>query len=267
MSRGPIITVEMRELMTRVYLQHPKWMAELIRQEVNRLSGGKGPGISATQKQLTGIRRQAKRLQYLDVDKPWSMASLNSNPMDAQSVARVVEVQRYRIKNGLPPISIRVAKWVSRLRLVLKEDLLALVLWASWYALREQVSRMAGTEFDSSLIDKGIINKMPLPMDYVLWIVSADWISEEDKKAMGQVYAHGMEEALIGEELEEKELSVQSWRVYYYYLALFRGSPVWLELSNKEKRQNVLDLQRWVYENQDEFSRPTEIINRLGLSP
>lgn len=166
MAKGPIITHRVELLIASVYDKHPKWKAPEIRNEVSfhlhkenpKLPSG-WPSLSTVQKLLAIARKTRKELPIDPQDKPWSTATLDQYPIPPEALPAVLKVLRYNIEKG-KGVTIREAKWVSRLSAI-KQAINQLSTVASFFAETEQLDELIGRPFDSTLLDKLLMNLPP----------------------------------------------------------------------------------------------------------
>jgi hypothetical protein len=158
MAKGRIVDDTTRLLIARVYRQHPEWRAKEVQVEVNKRLGQDWPGLSVVQKELTKIREHA-RIDNPE-DKPWSVATLDQYPMSPEALAIVFTVWKFHVERDWSPLTIREAKWVSRLSGIKKPAGLTsadeeyLSIWARRYADIELLCEIVGRPFNTSFIDR-----------------------------------------------------------------------------------------------------------------
>jgi hypothetical protein len=173
MAKNPLITSEVKRVITKIYFEHPDWRAKEIRDEVEtqlheqNLHFKPGwPGLSAVQKELTTIRkRESERPSELDeLDKPWSVGSLNKHPIPPESLPAVMRVYYAErldqrtfeyLKKAQNLLTIRQALWIARLATVYK-DPVTLVYIARFYAMDERVAEVQGKSLETFAFDFSI---------------------------------------------------------------------------------------------------------------
>lgn len=175
MAKGPRVTDEVEALIANVYREHPKWKAPMVRAEVSfilRKANPKRPpdwpSLSTVQKVLAIVRRKAKELPDNPQDKPWSIATLNSDPIPPQALPVVLEAYRQHIEKG-SDFTIRQAKWVSRLSATELPGSISGILLADEIAKAEQLYDIIDRFPDLGVYDKLLVglkaeskNLMPL---------------------------------------------------------------------------------------------------------
>ena len=94
MAKGPLITDRTRKMIADVYLKHRDWRAKEIQDAVNRQMNGKGPGLSAVQKELTKIRKRDAELsaESSELDMPWTTFSLAKYPVTPEAVPTLLKL-------------------------------------------------------------------------------------------------------------------------------------------------------------------------------
>lgn len=153
MAKGPLITDKVKQLIAETYLEHPDWRAKEIQYEVDHLLIGKGPGLSAVQKQLTKIRRRHGEITSEPEDGPWNVATLEQYPIPAEALPSVLHAWIYVREHINISFTVRQAKWVARLYAVIK-DIPNLVTAAWYYNQNELVTRI--TESDAKPDTEGV---------------------------------------------------------------------------------------------------------------
>ena len=142
MAKGPIITDEVRLLISEVHIAHPHWRAKDVQHEVNERMRGKGPKISAIQKQLTTVRKASVSVSK-SLEAPWSIAVSADFDIPLETNEVLMKIWKWCVVVGMT-LTIREAQWVARLRGVTPDDLLYSL--AVRYARREQVCQLLGRE-------------------------------------------------------------------------------------------------------------------------
>jgi len=149
MPLGRQITKEVRQLIARVYLEHPDWRAKEIQAEVNsRLENPSWPGLSAVQKELAKIRRKQIRSPNPE-DEPWSVA-IRHDGIPPGALPSVLKAWIYAREHFKTAFTVREAKWVARLCYVLKDkDIDIVTSIALKYARSELIAEITGDFSDS----------------------------------------------------------------------------------------------------------------------
>ena len=142
MAKGPIITDEVRLLISEVHIAHPHWQAKDVQHEVNVRMRGKGPKISAIQKQLTTVRKASASVSK-SLEAPWSIAVSADYGIPLETNEVLMKIWKWCSVVGMT-LTIREAQWVARLRGIATDDLLYSL--AVRYAGREQVCQLLGRE-------------------------------------------------------------------------------------------------------------------------
>ena len=185
MAKGPIITEGVETLIARVYNEHPKWKAPEVQAEVSYRLHKKNPNLppgwpslSSVQKVLATVRKKRKEIPEDPLHKPWSIGTLDKYPIPADNLPSVLKVWKlqeekaYKLRNTFPfdfPLTIREAKWVSRLCQMIPDDLEKLSLTATIYAEGEEISeRLGHPYFDSTELDYDLVKPdRPLPDEVI----------------------------------------------------------------------------------------------------
>lgn len=265
MAKGPFVTDEIRRLIAQVHIEHPDWYAKQVKDEVNRLSDGQGPGISAIQKELTRINHRRKGLTDIQ-ENLWSLGLL-SNPevpdLPADSIPVVLKVLFQRIKKKGRLVTIREAKWIGRLH-YLEQDIDKLSLYTQFYAGAEQACEAANVTFDSIEMDLSIINGQ-LPLIFFKWLTSTNVIKDSEKKEVGEVLAHNIELELLGRRLGSVDLSGKAWFLYILELLKLSASSKWTTLPKENQESLILSLQEYVNQHQENYSPPKQFYEEVGI--
>jgi len=175
-ARGHLITPQVEALVASIHRKHPRWKAPTVCNEVRSILRKKNPqspknwpSLSAVQKILATVRKNVAKIR--DRDKPWSMGTLNENPVPSEAIPAVLNVWKLHVarKEGF---SIRKAQWVARLSgLPTFEGASAsggvkgLAAMATVYAELEAIYEDAGhSAFDTGVLDCLILG---IPVDEV----------------------------------------------------------------------------------------------------
>ena len=145
MARGKRITPDVIRSVARLHNNHPSYTASKIRNEVNtqlrkqdNTIGRKWPGLSAVQKIIQSLRKESF------LDKEWTVQSLAISDIPAEALQVVLDAYGLTVAWGLEkPLTVREAKWVARLYLVLK-DIEELTIAARECAMVEKISEPLG---------------------------------------------------------------------------------------------------------------------------
>jgi hypothetical protein len=114
---------------------------------------GKPPEIEVLERKISLLRNHP-----ID-DKPWSMATLDENPIPPEAIPAVLEVWKFRVARD-EVFTIREAKWVARLSAKVKDKdkyPRKLSKYASQYARLELIYQLIGRPFDSTRIDRELM--------------------------------------------------------------------------------------------------------------
>ena len=152
MAKGPIITNETRAVIAKIYIDHRDWRAKEVQHEVNKQLKGKGPGLSAVQKELTKIRKSPSS----PFDELWSLGSLVEYPIPLEAMPAVMSAyKKALVEKG--ELTIREAQWMARLYNVIDPpDLLGDWAWA--YATKEWISKIINQPFNTEELDSKLIS-------------------------------------------------------------------------------------------------------------
>jgi len=149
MGRGRAVKQETRIRIAELDIEHPDWTADRIREEVDKEIRskvlGKGPGLSAVQKELTSLHRKRKTSEGLDegLEAPWGIAASAKYGVPIEANEDLLSIWKLCIVVGRK-FTIREAQWVARLRGVVPFDFL--LRTAIQYSIRDQACSELGLE-------------------------------------------------------------------------------------------------------------------------
>ena len=177
MPRGAKLTPEIEDLIVKVCIEHPEWLAkpskiqqEVIRQLPDSLKtwgGPNWPGIDVIKDRLRknirpkleNIPTKSKRL-----DEPWSIGASVEHGIPPEASKDLFDIWRFSLAMDRP-ISIRQAKWIVHIRNLfytistgnVYSDKVNRNLWLirqSWlYSIMERVSEIEEKHFDTTDLD------------------------------------------------------------------------------------------------------------------
>ena len=161
MPQGPVITDEVKMLITKLHKEHPKWTNNEIRNMVlstvqkDNKSLPKGwPSKFAIDRIMPGVRERV-RLAKLNLDprdRPWTIQSVIRYPIPSEALPAVLQVWFFAQDNG-HTVTIRHAQWAARLYAAIK-DIEALYGYSRIMAFQEKLAELAGIEdFRASQLD------------------------------------------------------------------------------------------------------------------
>lgn len=155
--RGPRISPEVQRLIREQALLSTKKRTELA-EELETMIEAKGwpsPTIETMEKIISKIRNQRD-----SQDAPWSVTTLAEYEIPPEALPTVLEVwQKTQEWNWIKPLSIREAKWVSRLSYAIK-DLETLCCLAVENAVMEEIIRDADSISVDPLFDAQLYSSM-----------------------------------------------------------------------------------------------------------
>ncbi len=184
MAKGPIVTPAVETFIASVYRKHPKWKAKEVRNwtisEFKRKNPNlpkDWPSLSTVQKVLAIVRKKMKETPIHPEDKRWTMGMLSEYPIPPDAIPAVLKVwklreeykYRFRKIEGFDfSLTIRQAKWVSRLSHVIVDNTETLFYWADEYASIEATLQLVNHPFDSIALDYELARPdRPLPDELV----------------------------------------------------------------------------------------------------
>ncbi len=130
MSKKPRIKNREKAAIGMAYGDHPKEKAEYIRQEASKICG-RDLSLSTVQKELVHLRKEYPKGMITELEAEWSLASLTDCPVLEKAVPLLLYINATfhdNMKEGLEDaieiyqtklfLSIRTARWISRLLLI-----------------------------------------------------------------------------------------------------------------------------------------------------
>jgi len=220
MPKGPVVTHEVEYLIAKVYKEHPKWKAPAIRNEVRDILRRtrratslpeRWPSLSKVQKVLADVRRN-------DIpsaeDEPWSIASLTNHPIPPDALPVVLEAAEHCQRAENKPLTIREAKWVARLHILLNTIAAQYGLaratpelccfWAAAFATHERIGELTG---------KPALSR---DLDYVLYTLSRGEITRE--AALTELSRYVGEDGKVHLQVSRRDLrrAQEAWRKLGY---------------------------------------------------
>ena len=131
---------------------------EKVAEEIAQLleeKGEKSPSFETLLKMVSEVWNQ-----HDPEDNPWGVTTLADSKIPPETLPKVLEVWRMTLEwKWVKPLSIREAKWVSRLSYAI-EDLETLCSAAVTYALIEEVGHIAGGTLVDPLFDADLYSMM-----------------------------------------------------------------------------------------------------------
>lgn len=118
-------------------------LAEKIRAEVRW--PGKPPEIEVLERKISRYRKQA--IGYPE-DEPWSMATLDKHPISSEAIPAVFMCWKQRVQSGTT-LTIREAKWVSRLYALMADEVHQTFIWrhgTKWLELETSRNNAIGAK-------------------------------------------------------------------------------------------------------------------------
>lgn len=137
----PIITDEVKELIRRFKRRHQTWTAKIIQEKVSSLLHKADPKLPPNWPGLNAVQKVLAEEKGLDPqDQPWSAASIERYPIDREALPVVLKLGLYRLSKYKHELTIREAKWASRLSAMHKTVTNA---WAEKAAVMEKLSLLS----------------------------------------------------------------------------------------------------------------------------
>jgi hypothetical protein len=148
------ITPKGRELIILRSLEDPRIPRTILAEQLQReleASGEDVPQVEVLERHISKHRNHATDNPQ---DKPWTTATLDKYPISP-------EVIPFLVNTGLDlprPITIRYAKWASRLYAVTRDDEKSLADFADVYQWKERIAELDGVAFNSLPLDIELMN-------------------------------------------------------------------------------------------------------------
>jgi len=152
MTTTQLLNSEVRHMISSICLTHPDWTARQVHTEIHRLlqerqyprRNEEWPSYSAVQKLVTILRRKSGELPPDVNERPWSLLAMSLDccrDIAAEALPAITRAWHTAYMTGTP-LTIREARWISRLRTVVDEEPL-LFLVAEKYAEAEMAMLVA----------------------------------------------------------------------------------------------------------------------------
>lgn len=172
-----------------IFLEHEDWNSTDVRDKLlDWLGEAKTPGKSSIQKEWARLKIEYGGIRNLD--NLWHLGTLEIYPLPSEALPYVMMVQKYAEQYPDPlwkqpqkPVTIRQAKWISRLYvfqpnfLKHKEDkrlklISALYAWSKAYATQEIICKLLEMPIpDTTNFDKAFMNGESSPIT-----VNGQWV-------------------------------------------------------------------------------------------
>ena len=123
---------------------HPDWPDSKIKEKTAF------PGVNRVQRYLKEISPQLD--QKSPLQEKWHLGTMNEYPITPEAVKKIFELKA----RGKDYISIRIARWISRLS-VLNLPLDMLYLFAMEYSTAEEIAEISRTELNTANLDKMVL--------------------------------------------------------------------------------------------------------------
>jgi len=184
MAKGTYLTDEVKQLIAKVYLEHPNWGNKEIQKEVVEISHRMDkylepdwPGYSVVQKELAKIRAKQKQIppESLEIEKPWCTSSLVKYPIVPNALPSVLSIWLWMKEHENNWLTIREALWIARLYTI-TTDTRQLMSLAIRHSRQEKMSELLGKPWLNT----------PLVNIDIFEIMTGQKITQErEKKIMG----------------------------------------------------------------------------------
>jgi hypothetical protein len=238
MPRGHLITSETRSRIADVLIRNPTWIAKEIQAEVDRQMGGRAPGLSAVQKEVTKLRKRVAKAPASELDKSWNLSTLSEHDLPPKIIPILIEMQK--LKKGIwysptaTELTVRQARWVCRL----------------YYLIAETYLRkfpQATDELKRPLTETGRGSFL-----WTVFVVAASYAQQEiTREFAGKEYGGlGLDSAFFIDELYW-EMSVDNKAAYYAEIRALSKVTQWdfaraaiKKARRKERRSNKLGSQK-----------------------
>lgn len=146
------ITAEVRQVVTRLYLDDPTYTGEMIWNALKYYPKRQWPvpSLRATQQIFAEVKEEITIPEFQGKEAAWNMATLEKHPLPTEAMPIVLKVQSRGEHFGR--FTIRQAIWIARLYKVISD--IALLDDISWhYALHEKICQLSRTPFDTTKYD------------------------------------------------------------------------------------------------------------------
>ena len=262
----------LRKEVATFLLDNPDYTGRDLKRNIERSLKRKGLDYNFTERTYQNIKAEiSPNIGASTLDKPWDMGSLNDNPIPPESVPILLSLQNSKRSEGQPMITVREAKWLSRLYSLGQfvdtssdrlQSVNTMATWAQAYALREKVCKLAGIDCDTSDLDRDLSGDFSASLNRWEWRFLSDILTKtgpghlikDDKTVLATIYM--LETMLIEIEflrysLGKPDLDLDSWDMYVQILQCLPDSvkSALRNVTPEQARQFFISLREWVKQN------------------
>lgn len=249
-------------------LDNPGYTGKDLKKNVERSLKRKGLHYNFSERTYQNIKTEiSHNIGDNTLDKPWDMGSLNDNPISSESIPILLSLQNSKRSEGQLMITVREAKWLSRLYSLGQfvdtssdrlQSVNTMATWAQAYAVREKVCELAGIDCDTSDLDRGLLGDFSASLEKWEWRYLVDAIgghSIKDEKTF-RTTVYTLETMLVEIEflrysLGKPDLDLDSWDMYVQILQCLPDSvkSALRTLGREQAKQFFIALRDWVKQN------------------
>lgn len=249
-------------------LDNPDYTGSDLKKKVEKSLKRKGLHYNFSERTYQNIKSEiSPNLDDAALDRPWDMGSLNDNPIPLESIAILLSLQNSKRSEGQLMITVREAKWLSRLYSLGQfvgtgsdrlQSVNTMVTWAQAYALREKVCKVVGIDCDTSDLDQNLSGDFNLALEKWEWRILVNAIEghliKDEQTLRTTVYT--LETMLLEIEflrysLGKPDLDLDSWDIYVQILHCLPDSvkSTLRAVTPEQAKQFFISLREWVKQN------------------
>ena len=250
-------------------LDNPGYTGKDLKKNIERSLKRKGLNYNFTERTYQNIKAKIwPNIGDSTLDKPWDMGSLNHNPIPSESIPILLSLQNSKRSEGQPMMTVREAKWLSRLYSLGQfvgtgsdrlQSANVMATRAQAYALREKVCEVAGVDCDTSDLDQGLLGDFNIALDKWEWRFLFDIITKtgpdhlikDEKTLRTTLYTletMALEMEFLRYSLGRPDLDLDSWDVYVQILQCLPDAvrSDLRTLGREQAERFFISLRQWV---------------------
>jgi hypothetical protein len=156
--RAKVMLQDIRRLITLRATSSNKKREELAREVLAEIKKRFPKEIPPREETIIKLISKARNHEPSPLEKPWNLGELNNlqklgiPDISAEAIQRIQEIQVLVSSDNRPPVTIRQAKWVSRLHRLITDNYKLCVV-SHFYSTYEIACSVSETPFDTTNID------------------------------------------------------------------------------------------------------------------
>lgn len=156
-SRAKVMSEDIRRLITLRATSTQTRREELAQEILSEIEERYPKQIPPSEETIIKMISNSRNREPSPLDRPWHLGALNDlqslgiSDISAEAVKRIQEIQLFISSNNLPPLTIRQAKWISKLHRLIPNN--RIYNYSILYSSYELVCLVSNTPFDTKEID------------------------------------------------------------------------------------------------------------------